>query len=257
MPYDLKGKNVLVTAGSRGLGALVCEKFAAEGCNIAINYHSSRDIAEGLADRLSRDFSVKCIVLQGDSELPEDNQRIVQEAKEQLSGLDIIIANAGWTRFANNRDIYDLSPEEWDKCWRVNVMSHLQLMQTAKPILENNPEGGAYIMTSSIAGITPGGSSMGYSVTKSAALHLMKHLSLSVGPKIRVNAVLPGLLLTDWGRRFGETVIERLNQKAILKHETDLDDCANMFITLAKNTSMTGQQIVVDSGLSMGESGSR
>ncbi|KAM0091078.1 hypothetical protein ACP6JD_005522 [Aspergillus fumigatus] len=103
-------------------------------------------------------------------------------------------------------------------------MSHLQLMQAAKPILEKNADGGVYIMTSSIAGITPDGSSMGYSVTKAAALHLMKHLALSVGPKIRVNAVLPGLLLTDW---------------------TDLEDCANMFVTLAKNTSMTGQQIVV------------
>jgi NAD(P)-dependent dehydrogenase (short-subunit alcohol dehydrogenase family) len=53
-----------------------------------------------------------------DSELPEDNQRIVQEANEQLSGLDIVIANAGWTRFADRRDIYDLSFEEWDKARR-------------------------------------------------------------------------------------------------------------------------------------------
>lgn len=131
-------------------------------------------------------------------------------------------------------------------------MSHLQLMQAAKPILEKNADGGVYVMTSSIAGITPDGSSMGYSVTKAAALHLMKHLALSVGPTIRVNAVLPGLLLTDWGKKYGDAAIEWLNQKAILKHETDLEDCANMFVTLAKNTSMTGQQIVVDSGLSMG-----
>ncbi|GFF39806.1 granaticin polyketide synthase putative ketoacyl reductase 2 [Aspergillus lentulus] len=252
MPYSLKGKNVLVAAGSRGLGAVICQKFAAEGCNVAINYHSSREVAEDLASRLAKEYSIKSIVLQGDSELPEDNQRIVQEANEQLSGLDIVIANAGWTRFADRRDIYDLSFEEWDKCWKVNVMSHVQLMQAAKPIFDKNPDGGVYIMTSSIAGITPDGSSMGYSVTKAAALHLMKHLALSVGPKIRVNAVLPGLLLTDWGKKYGDTAIEWINQKAILKHETDLEDCANMFVTLAKNTSMTGQQIVVDSGLSMG-----
>ncbi|GIJ81675.1 hypothetical protein Asppvi_000174 [Aspergillus pseudoviridinutans] len=258
MPYSLKGKNVLVAAGSRGLGAVICQKFAAEGCNVAINYHSNHEVAEDLASRLEKEYSIKSIILQGDSELPEDNQRIVQEANEQLSGLDIVIANAGWTRFADRRDIYALSFEEWDKarcslaCWKVNVMSHLQLMQAAKPIFEKNADGGVYIMTSSIAGITPDGSSMGYSVTKAAALHLMKHLALSVGPKIRVNAVLPGLLLTDWGKKYGETTIEWLNQKAILKHETDLDDCADMFVTLAKNTSMTGQQIVVDSGLSMG-----
>ncbi|KAF7173102.1 hypothetical protein CNMCM5623_005348 [Aspergillus felis] len=249
-------------------GAVICQKFAAEGCNVAINYHLSRGVAEDLASRLTKEYSVKSIVLQGDAELPEDNQRIVQEAKEQLSGLDIVIANAGWTRFADKRDIYDLSFEEWDKAsyrlavlvrdanclqgWRVNVMSHLQLMQAAKPIFEKNADGGVYIMTSSIAGITTDGSSMGYSVSKAAALHLMKHLALSVGPNIRVNAVLPGLMLTDWGKQFGESGIEWHNQKAILKRETDLEDCANMFVTLAKNTSMTGQQLVVDSGLAMG-----
>ncbi|KAF7184661.1 hypothetical protein CNMCM7691_005973 [Aspergillus felis] len=248
MPYILKGKNVLVAAGSRGLGAAICQKFAAEGCNVAINYHSNHEVAEELASRLAKEYSIKSIILQGDSELPEDNQRIVQEANEQLSGLDIVIANAGWTRFANRLDIYDLSFEEWDKArYCLAVRTYY-----ANPIFEKNADGGVYLMTSSIAGITPDGSSMGYSVTKAAALHLMKHLALSVGPKIRVNAVLPGLLLTDWGKKYGETVIEWLNQKAILKHETDLDDCADMFVTLAKNTSMTGQQIVVDSGLSMG-----
>ncbi|KAF4162054.1 hypothetical protein CNMCM6936_002624 [Aspergillus lentulus] len=205
----------------KGLGAVICQKFAAEGCNVAINYHSSHEVAEDLASRLAKEYSIKSIVLQGDSELPEDNQRIVQEANEQLSGLDIVIANAGWTRFADRRDIYDLSFEEWDKA-RLNVMSHVQLMQAAKPIFDKNPDGGVYIMTSSIAGITPDGSSMGYSVTKAAALHLMKHLALSVGPKIRVNAVLPGLLLTDWGKKYGETAIEWINQKAILKHEVML-----------------------------------
>ncbi|PKX92364.1 SDR family NAD(P)-dependent oxidoreductase [Aspergillus novofumigatus IBT 16806] len=174
MPYSLKGKNVLVAAGSRGLGAVICQKFAAEGCNVAINYHSSRGVAEDLASRLAKGYSIKSIVLQGDAELPEDNQRIVQEANEQLSGLDIVIANAGWTRFADKQDIYDLSFEEWDKERRarpgLNTMSHLQLMQAAKPIFDKNPDGGVYIMTSSIAGITPDGSSMRYSVTKAGPL---------------------------------------------------------------------------------------
>ncbi|RLL97780.1 hypothetical protein CFD26_104979 [Aspergillus turcosus] len=248
MPYSLKGKNVLVTAGSKGLGAVICQQFAAEGCNVAINYYSSRDVAEDLANRLAKDYSVKCIVLQGDSELPEDNLRTVQEANEQLSGLDIIVANAGWTRFANTRDIYDLSFEEWDKA-RYNLAVRVRMLI---PIFEKNADGGVYLITSSIAGTTLDGSSMGYSVTKAAALHLMKHLALSVGPKIRVNAVCPGLLLTEWGKKYGETAINWLNEKAILKHETDLEDCANMFVTLAKNTSVTGQQIVVDSGLAMG-----
>lgn len=76
-------------------------------------------------------------------------------------------------------------------------MSHLQLLQAVCPIYEQNSAGGAFIMTSSIAGITSSGSSLSYSVTKAAALQLMKCVAATQGPKLRINAILPGLLLTD------------------------------------------------------------
>ncbi|KAJ5812687.1 hypothetical protein N7474_008988 [Penicillium riverlandense] len=252
MPYTLKGRNVLVTGGSRGLGAVICEKFAAKGCNVAINYGSNADAAQQVAHDIRQKYPVKICIIQGDAEAPTDNERIVKEAVENLSGLDIIIANAGWTRFTRPGDIYDLSHDEWTKCWMVNVMAHLQLMQTAGPIMKQNPDGGVFIITSSIAGHVTGGSSIAYSVTKAAALHLMKHFAFILGPEIRVNAVLPGLLLTDWGKKYPEAVIAGQKDKAALKRETDLEDCADQFISIAKNTSMTGQEIVVDSGLAMG-----
>lgn len=73
-------------------------------------------------------------------------------------------------------------------------------MREAASQFNANPDGGVFIITSSIAGVNPSGSSMPYSVTKAAQLHLMKCLAASQGPKIRVNAVLPGLLLTEWVR---------------------------------------------------------
>jgi len=185
-------------------------------------------------------------------------------------------------------------------------MAHLQLMQHAAPIFNANPDGGVYVITSSAAvrifpfflwitlttnkGISCGGSSMAYSVSKAAGLHLMKCLASTQGPKIRVNAVLPGLLLTEWvclvarfsmsmgffilqerrfrnrlievqGLKFSEERIKQNKQAAALKQEvvhttslgadhadsrqTLLDDCADAYISAAKNTSMTGQQIVV------------
>jgi len=122
-------------------------------------------------------------------------------------------------------------------------------MQQAAPIFNENPDGGAFIISSSVAGISCGGSSMGYSVTKAAGLHLMKCLATTQGPKIRVNSVLPGLLLTEWGLRYSEERIKATKNAAALKQETLLDDCADAFIATAKNSSMTGQQVVVDSGL--------
>ncbi|KAM0172500.1 hypothetical protein ACHAPF_007379 [Botrytis cinerea] len=121
-------------------------------------------------------------------------------------------------------------------------------------------------MTSSIAGVIAGGTRdkilnlrdladelekgcMPYSVTKAAQLHLMKCLAATQGPKVRVNAVLPGLVLTEWGRLYSEEDQEKLKDKAYLKRVTDIEDCAQAFVDIAKNSSMTGQKIQVDSGL--------
>ncbi|KIW91377.1 uncharacterized protein Z519_08273 [Cladophialophora bantiana CBS 173.52] len=253
MPYSLKGRNILVTGGSRqvlnqGLGALICEKFAAEGSNIVVNYVSSKDRADQVAEKCEG-LGVKAVVIQADIGVVEDTVRLVKESVQQLGGLDIIINNAGWTRFTNFGDINDMSHDEWNKCWATNVMSHLVLLQEAAPIFNKNPDGGVFIISSSVAGISCAGSSMGYSVTKAAGLHLMKCLATTQGPKIRINAVLPGLLLTEWGLRYSDERIKTVKNAAALKQETLLDDCADAYISLAKNTSITGQQIVVDSGL--------
>jgi len=228
---------------------LLCEKFAAEGANVVVNYMSSKDRADEVAAKCEKEFGVKTAVIQADVGVAEDCIRLVKETVQQLGGLDIIINNAGWTRFATFGDINDLSHEEWNKCWSTNVMSQLILMQEAAPIFNANPDGGAFIISSSVAGISCAGSSMGYSVTKAAGLHLMKCLASTQGPKIRVNSVLPGLLLTEWGLRYSEERIKATKNLAALKHETLLDDCADAFISIAKNTSMTGQQTVVDAGL--------
>lgn len=104
------------------------------------------------------------------------------------------------------------------KCWAVNVKGQMALVRAAMPHFNQNPEGGVFIMTSSVAvciaeylqtgdrsmlsrnwqGVKPSGSSLPYSVTKAAGLQLMKGLASSQGKNVRINAVLPGLLLTEW-----------------------------------------------------------
>ncbi|KPM38665.1 hypothetical protein AK830_g7898 [Neonectria ditissima] len=250
MPYSLKDRCVLVTGGSRGLGAVICQKFAEEGAHAMVNYVSNRESALQVVKK-AQAHGVKADLVAGDAGIPEDNIRIVKETVEKLGGLDIIVANAGWARFSDFGNLDALSLEEWNKCWAVNTMAHLQLMQAAGPIFNSNPEGGVYLITSSIAGCTQSGSSMAYSVTKAAGIHLMKCLAATQGPKLQINAVLPGQLLTDWGLQFTNDQIAQEKAEAVLKHETYLDDCADAYISLAKNTSMTGQQITVDAGLTI------
>jgi NAD(P)-dependent dehydrogenase (short-subunit alcohol dehydrogenase family) len=252
MPYSLKGRNVLITGGSRGLGALLCEKFAIEGANISVNYLSSKDAAEKVAAKVKNDFGVKSIVIQGDVGVASDCERLVKETIEQLGGIDVIVNNAGWTKPSKFGDLNALSHDEWNKCWAVNTMSQLVLMQAAVDTFNANSEGGVFLISSSIAAISCAGSSMAYSVSKAAQVHLMKCMAKTQGPKIRVNAILPGLLLTDWGLRLSKESQQAAIAGAALKHETYLEDCADAYVACARNTSQTGQEIVVDAGIVIG-----
>lgn len=93
------------------------------------------------------------------------------------------------------------------------------LASACVPLFNANAEGGVLLVTSSIAGRSIGGSSMAYSVTKAAQLHLVKCVAMTQGAKVRANAVLPGLLLTEWGREYGEERIGVLKEQAVLKRE--------------------------------------
>ena len=112
-----------------------------------------------------------------------------------------------------------MSEDEWDLCWATNVKGPKFLVSTALPSFKANAEGGAVIITSSVAAQSLGGSSMAYSVTKAAQVHLMKCMAQTQGKEVRINAVLPGLLLTDWGNKYGEERLSAIKDRATLKKE--------------------------------------
>ncbi|KAJ5550623.1 hypothetical protein N7535_001432 [Penicillium sp. DV-2018c] len=250
MPYSLSGRNVLITGGSRGLGALSAEKFAAEGSNIAINYVSSKEVAEKLAADLASKYGVKTVAIQGDAGVKDDCINVVKTTIKEFGGLDIIISNAGWTKMTKFSDLDAMDDDDWDKCWSVNVKSSFHLFKAALPTFNANPEGGVFLITASTAGVTASGSSLPYAVSKAASIHLMKCLAKSQGSKVRINAILPGLLLTDWGQRFAPELIEGWTNATTLKRAPEVEDCADMFVTLAKNTSITGQTVQIGEGSS-------
>lgn len=250
MPYELKGRNVLITGGSAGLGEHLSKEFAKEGANVAINYFNRLEPAQKV-QKACEESGVKAVVIKADMTSTSEAKRAVQETIKQLGGLDLIISNAGWTRFSEWSDLESMSEEEWDKCWSANVKVPKALLSEARATFEANPEGGHMITTGSVAAISQGGSSMPYAVTKAAQLQLVKCLAVTVGPKIRVNTVLPGLLLTEWGLKYPKEKIDAINAAAVLKHEVFLDDCVAAFVMLAKNTSMTGMRIQVDAGLNV------
>ncbi|KAF7529439.1 hypothetical protein G7054_g9857 [Neopestalotiopsis clavispora] len=128
----------------------------------------------------------------------------------------------------------------------MNVKSHLWLMHAARKHLDETE--GAFITTASLAGVSHSGSSLAYSVTKAAQIHLVKALANMAAPKIRVNSVSPGLLLTEWGDRFSDEAKEANLQKTKLKRLATVEDVAEQVLCFAKSRSQTGTNAVIDSG---------
>lgn len=143
-------------------------------------------------------------------------ERLVEETVATFGRLDIVVSNAGWTKLTNFANLEEGMPEEdWDKCFTYNVKAHLWLLHAAKAELDKSE--GAFITVASLSGIRPGGSSLAYSVTKAALLHLTKALGTICAPKIRCNSISPGLLLTEWGMQFPEEKREAAKNGSKLK----------------------------------------
>ena len=229
----------------RGLGAEIARRFATEGSNVAINDLAPEANAQALSTSIQEEYGVKSFVIKGDCGKIEDCQNCVHETIRQLGGIDIIVGNAAYTKFSNFANLDALTYEEWDNAFHTNVLGNHALFKEALPTFNSNPEGGVFIVTSSVVGKATAGSSMAYSVTKCALLHLIKCLAATQGPKVRINAVLPGLMLTEWGSSVGDEAVTMMKQQAVLKKESDIEDVADMYVNIARNASMTGQFVHV------------
>ncbi|KFA76951.1 hypothetical protein S40288_05198 [Stachybotrys chartarum IBT 40288] len=240
----------LITAGSAGLGAATAKVFAKNGFNVIINYSSNVERAEKLVEELKQNPGANVLAIKADLSTRDDIVRLVGEAVEAMGQLNVVFSNGGWTQFRNFSDLNDnLVEDDWDKCFNMNVKSHLWLMHAAKGHLDATE--GAFITTASVAGVGVSGSSLAYSVTKAAQIHLAKALAVLAAPKIRVNSVSPGLLLTDWGNKFSDEGKAAHIQKTKLKRAVTVQDVAEQVYTLARSRSITGVNVVIDGGFSL------
>lgn len=255
-------KVALVTASSAGLGAAIAKSLS-PSFRVVINYCSRPEKAaevvkecEALSSLTSQPDSTppspRFCTIQADVSKRSDIQRLIKETVDMMGRLDVVVSNAGWTRMTNFTNLDEqLLEEDWDKCYNLNVKSHLWILAAAKPYLEATEDGGSFTTIASLAGVRPSGSSLPYSVSKAAQIHLMKGLALICGPKIRCNAVSPGLMLTEWGQRFSEDVISAYAEKGMLKSLPTVEDVAEQVRTLATNKSVTGQNVIVDCGIAV------
>ena len=177
-------------------------------------------------------------------------ESLVSSTLSTFGRIDVVISNAGWTRMTSFTDFsQQVDDADWDRCFVMNVKTHLWLAYAAKDALSETE--GTFISTASVAGIKPGGSSVPYAVTKAAQIHLMKSLAVVLAPRVRVNSVSPGMLLTEWGMRFPEAKREAAVKKTKLGRLATVEDVAVQVRALAESRSVTGQNVCVDGGSSL------
>ena len=243
---DLKGKAALITGGGTGLGRAIALQLAREGVNLVINYSRSVEDAEKtVADACA--IGVKAVALKADVSKFEETENLVAKSAEWLGGLDILVNNAGTTKFATFQDLDALDHADFIRLYETNAMAIYSASRAAAKIMRSRG-GGHIINTVSIAGLRPLGSSIAYAASKAAGIHITKCLAVALAPEIKVNGVAPGLILTRWAEGFNEEQIKKSEQQALLKQTTNVEECASMFVSIAKNDSMTGSIITVDCG---------
>ncbi|KAH7064734.1 hypothetical protein B0J12DRAFT_693159 [Macrophomina phaseolina] len=277
-------KVVLITAGSAGLGAQIARTFAPD-FRVVINYANNADRAQAFLQELHNIPLAPSIpaasagtprfhAIQADAGDKASVQSLVAETVKTMGRLDVVVSNVGWTRITNILNLDEgVVEEDWDKCFVYNVKTHMWLAYAAKQHLDETE--GTFITTASVAGVKPSGSSLvsqsgrtcfraghvlnhganiqvkPYAVTKAAQIHLAKSLAVICAPKIRVNSVSPGLLMTEWGQKFPEAKIKKSIENTKLKRLATVEDVANQVRTLALSQSQTGQNFLIEGGLTL------
>ena len=240
MDLELSGKSVLVTGGSSGIGEQVATRFAEMGAQVAINSASSVEAGEDVAARLG---GIYCR-----ADIADDGavRAMIEEVVSVFGGLDVVVNNAGRTRVIPHDDLDAVTDEVWTEILGVNLLGTWHVTRAAVPHLKES-RNGSVINVSSLAGLRPVGSSVPYAVSKAGLNHMTRLLARVLGPKIRVNAVAPGLVNTPWTKDWME-VRRLVGEITPMRSEAMPDDVAEACLYLAHSTFVTGDVLAVDGG---------
>jgi 3-oxoacyl-[acyl-carrier protein] reductase len=245
---DLKGAVALVTGGNGGLGQRICHALAKEGAHIAVMYARSRDQAEGVAQELTSRYQINAAAFACDITDGRAVERLIGDVTRRFSRIDILVNDAAYNISIPFPDLDNLTFEVWDKIMAVNLTGPMCLTKAVAPVMKAQGRG-RIVNISSVAGLTPTGSSIAYAVSKAGLIHLTRCMAVALAPETLVNCVAPGLLEgTRATANLRPEQIERSASGSLLKKAADKDDCADMVMTMCRTETMTGQTIVIDAG---------
>jgi len=245
---DLKGKVVLVTGASTGIGAACAKAFGALGCKVAVHYNSSKAAAMAVAEAVEK-AGGEALVVQGDLRVSAECERIVTETVKRFKRIDVLINNAG--ALVKRVPITDVSDEIFDDIVGLNVRS---MMMCTKYSVPHMTRGSSIINLTSIAARNGGGPGASlYAGSKGFVSTATKSIAKELaGRQIRVNAVAPGVITTPFHDKFSTPEqLEAMRLTIPMGRLGRADECVGAFIYLASeklSSYVTGQIIEVNGG---------
>ena len=229
---------VVITGGSRGIGAAAVELFAARGDRVFFLYEKEHEAARAVAEKTGAE-AICCDVSDGTA---------VKAAFEKIGSLDILICNAGIMHFGL---LSMMEERQWDRLFNVNVKGIFHCVNAAMPSFLKK-QSGCVITVSSMWGQVGASCEAAYSATKGAVIALTKALAKELGPSgIRVNCVAPGVILTDMCAHVEPEILAELAEEAPIGRNGTPMDVAKAFAYLADAEFVTGQVLPVNGGFVM------
>jgi 3-oxoacyl-[acyl-carrier protein] reductase len=247
-------KAILVTGSSSGIGAEVARLAARNGYNVLVNYNSNAAGAEAVvADCLAS--GVEALAVKANVAKDADCRRLAAAAVDAWGRIDVLVNNAGTTRFCAHADLEGLDAADFHHLYDVNTIGAFQMIRAVVPTMKKT--GGSIVNVASVAGLIGVGSSLAYACSKAAMLAINLSMARNLGPEIRVNAVCPGFVEGDWLQEgLGEEMYDAVrqhyrNQAATGEVMTPATVAENIWYFADSAPNVTGEHLLMDGGATL------
>ena len=249
----LTGNVAIVTGSAAGVGAATARLFATKGWNVVVNYSRSEDDAKE-TQAACQEEGVKKLMVKADISDDSECRRLVEETIEKWGRVDALVNNAGTTKYVAHDDLEGLTPEDFERIFRVNVFGVYQMTRAVTPYMKAAGQG-AVVNISSIAGVYGQGSSVAYAASKGAVNTMTYSLARALAPEIRVNAICPGFITGRWqeagmgGTEKYEARIAQVEETTPLRRANTPEDIAEAILWFVDGARwVTGETLLVDAG---------